>query len=133
MRVMVALCGAIGFFSLIFMLTGEAHYAAFAPELFGRAQMHVLQFGPYRLGVIANADCAFLLYGTEVAGQLFQVRGPVTYNRLTENGGDFPARRIPYFMRARGNHFSGCILFRGHTRKFCSEDMAERGCFRETE
>ncbi len=132
-RIIAALCVASVFFSLIFLLTGEAHYSALAPELFGRAQMHVLYAGPYRLGILVNADCTFLLFGKEASGHLVQVRGPMIYDRPTENGQDFPARLIPYFMRARGNHFSGSILFRGHTRKFCSEDMGARGCFREAE
>ncbi len=131
MRKLLAFLALAIFIAAIGFMVEAKHYNVYAPELFGYAQMHIVKAGDFKAGVIYNNDAAFIFYGQGSLGSLIPVNGQTIYDRSCPECGEYPALSIPFTIYEQGNHFSGNIFFRGHARKFCSADMAQRGCFKQ--
>jgi hypothetical protein len=131
MRKLLAVLALVIFIAAMGFMVETKHYNAFAPELFGNAQMHIIKAGDFKAGVIYNNDTAFIFYGQGSSGSLIPINGATIYDRSCPECGEYPALSIPFSIHEHGNQFSGNIFFRGHARKFCSADLAQRGCFRQ--
>lgn len=96
---------------------------AYAPELFGLAQLRLVRSGAQVTGTVVNGWVSFSLKGTlssgVISGSLLQTAGPVIMDRRCPTCAEYPAGRIHFNMMVDGDHFRGWIFFRGHTRKYC--------------
>ena len=105
-------------------------YTAYAPELFGRADMIRVAIGEISFGAIKGTETAFIFYGDATSGTLVSI-GPPVGDRLCPECEGYTMKPISFSIYTKGDHFKGSIFFRGHARKFCSVNFAISGCFKQ--